>query len=132
MNQIDRSPVLVFCQTMSAWPSALKSPVLVFCQSIRIAGAVRAEALAWENGAAAGRPTLNDPAGGLLTLIPPAAGPYMLMWLAAGTASVLFFALGAVGGESVQERSPTAEASAKKTVSRVGVRIDVFRMGRLP
>src|SRR3954467_12020742 len=42
MNQIDRSPVDVFCQRMSAWPSALKSPEPAIDQMVGTCGRMAA------------------------------------------------------------------------------------------
>jgi hypothetical protein len=109
--------------------------VLVFCHSIRIAGAAaRAERLLLAEptkGRASGRLVLIGPAAGKLALIAPAPGACKLIGPAAGTPIVLGELegeRGAVGGESVQERSPTAYASAKKTASRGGARINVCRI----
>src|SRR5437016_123200 len=145
MNHIDRSPVDVFCQRMSALASALKSPlptidhtvgtwgritelpsqlvpfinhierspVLVFCQSILIAGpAAAAERLLLPEppkGRASGPLPLVGPGAGKLTLIGPGSGACKLIGPGAGTpipVGELEGGRGAVGGDSLQERSP--------------------------
>src|SRR4051812_17518417 len=42
MNQIERSPVDVFCQRMSAWPSPLKSPEPAIDQTVGTCGSMAA------------------------------------------------------------------------------------------
>jgi hypothetical protein len=73
----------------------------------------------------------HRPGGWELPLIAPATGACKLIGPGAGT-PIAIGALegerGAVVGESLQERSPTAETSAKKTASRVGARIKVCRI----
>jgi hypothetical protein len=123
--------------------------VLVFCQSNRIAGpeAATERLLLAEpkKDRASDRLVLIDPAAGKLALIAPATGACKLIGPAAGACKLIGPAAGtpielgelegergAVAGESSQERSPTAETSAKKTVGREGARIGTaLRMGGL-
>jgi hypothetical protein len=122
-----------------------RSPVLVFCQSIRVAGPVpTAERLTLadpKRGCASARFVLIGPAAGKFALIAPAAGACRLIGPAAGACKLIDPAAGtpialgefegergAVVGESLQERSPTAVASAKKPVTRGGARINTCRI----
>src|SRR2546423_13989537 len=109
----------------------------MFCQSICIAGpAAAAERLILgepTKGRPSGRLVLIAPAIGLFVLIAPLTGACKLMGPAAGTPielGALARERGAVGSESLQERSPTVEASPKKIVSRVVTRIIIRLAGR--
>jgi hypothetical protein len=103
----------------------------VFCQIIRIAGVGNAKLLvAMEPAvkAADGNLVLIGPATGPCALKGPATGPCRLIGPAAGIAAPRENARGAVGCESVQERSPKVEASPKTTVSRTRARINAYRI----
>jgi len=110
--------------------------VLVFCQRIRIEAETPADAEAREReGEAVGEDALSALATGTLPLSAPTTGACKLIDPAAGTAialGALEDERGAVGDDSVQERSPTAETSAKNTVSRGYARINACRIGRSP
>src|SRR2546423_4016789 len=100
-----------------------RSPVEVFCQSMRIAGATTVDAVEPAKGTALGEDELSALATGTLVLREPATGACKLIGPARGTPMALAALAGergAVGGESLQERSPTTQPSPMKTFSRVG------------
>src|SRR2546423_1312365 len=74
-------------------------------------------------GRASGALVLATPASGGLTLSGPATGACKLMGPATGTPRPPEMECGGVVGESLQERRPIPEASAKKVVSRARARI---------